>query len=137
MKTNFTISHNLHNGWTNPKVATVHKMPPWQKAGSACPGALGGVERRSRVCSPRAASLRVSRARLAAVQGPVYLSPYFVRSLLFSCRKVILGGGGQEMPYGNRKPKWFMCWGMRGRGDGAAHPLFLKALYELIYCQRK
>lgn len=25
----------------------------------------------------------------------------------------------------------------RAGGDGAALPLFLKALYELIYCQRK
>lgn len=38
-------------------------------------------------------SLTVGRTRLGAVQGPVYLSRYFVRSLLFSCRKVILGGG--------------------------------------------
>lgn len=58
MKTNCTISHNFYHGvsWTNPKITTVHEMPPWQKAGSACLGALGGVGRCSRVCSPRAVS---------------------------------------------------------------------------------
>lgn len=76
--------------------------------------------RAQRLCATSPAA-RPARARLDAVQGPVYLSPYFVRSPLFSCRKVILGVGGwgeQEMPYGNRKPKWFMCWGMQGRGWG-------------------
>lgn len=30
MKSNCTISHNLYNrvSWTNPKITTVHKMPP-------------------------------------------------------------------------------------------------------------
>lgn len=70
-------------------------MPPWQKAGSASLGDSGRAERRSGVRSPRAASqpIPTGKAALGAVQGPVYLSQYFVRSLLFSCRKVILGRG--------------------------------------------
>lgn len=41
----------------------------------------------------RSVAVGSGRARLGAVEGPVYLSCYFVRSPLFSCRKVILGGG--------------------------------------------
>lgn len=99
--TNCTISHNLYNrvSWTNPKITTVHKChldkSQVQLVGELQAELKGAVVCAARELHPRP-SLRVSRAGLGAVQGPVYLSPYFVRSLLFSCRKVILGGGGRK-----------------------------------------
>lgn len=101
MKTNCTISHNLYHGvsWTNPKITAVHRMPPWQKAGSACLGALSGAERRSRACSPWAASRSIPHSRQS--KAGCSARPCLFKSILCQVPAVLLqksdfGRGGRK-----------------------------------------
>lgn len=70
-------------------------MPAWQKETSACWRVFDQrwVKRgaASKLASPSLAA--TSERGGMRCKGPVYLSRYFVRSPLFSSRKVILGGG--------------------------------------------
>lgn len=132
LKTNCTITHNLYHGQILDWQLCIKQHLDTRQA--QLPGALAGLAGAARSCIPAHRSRAEQgwvQCRALFVQGDTLSGP------CCSSAEKWFWEGGQEMPYGNRKPKWFMCWGMRGRGDGAALPLFLKALYELIYCQRK
>lgn len=89
LKTNCTITHNLYHGQILDWQLCIKQHLDTRQAQLA--RRFSGAGGRSPELHP-SASL-TGRAGLGAVQGPVCPRRYFVRSLLFFCRKVILGGG--------------------------------------------